>query len=75
METYLLYINITIKTKFNLFQISELLFLGESATSTQAVAWGLVTREISSKNDKDFEEKVMQITKEAVQGKYTEVSW
>lgn len=55
-------------------QISEILFLGEYATSTQAVTCGLITREISSKNDKDFEDKVKQITKEAVERKYTDVS-
>lgn len=54
--------------------MSEILFLGESATSTQAVNYGLITREISSKNDRDFEDKVTQLTKETLEGKYTEVS-
>lgn len=54
--------------------MSEILFLGESATSTQAVNYGLITREISSKNDRDFEDKVTQLTKETREEKYTEVS-
>lgn len=54
-----------------IFQFSELLFLGESLTSTQAITCGLITKEISSKNDKEFEEKVVQLTREC---KYTEVS-
>lgn len=57
------------------FQISEMLFLGHSMTSTQAMSCGLITREISSKNDKDFEDKVSQIVRECVDGRYTEVSF
>lgn len=50
-----------------------MLFLNESVTSTQAVNCGLITREISSKNDKEFEEKVIQVAKETVERKHTEV--
>lgn len=62
------------KSVFCYSKMSEILFLGESATSTQAVNYGLITREISSKNDKDFEDKVTQLAKETLDGKYTEVS-
>lgn len=57
--------------------MAELLFLGDSVTSTQAVNCGLITREISSKSDKDFDEKVTQLAKETVEeggGRFTDVS-
>lgn len=50
-----------------------MLFLDESVTSTQAANCGLITKEISSKNDKEFEEKVMQVANETVERKHTEV--
>lgn len=47
--------------------MAAMLFLGDTITSTQAVSVGLITREVSSRNPKEFEEKVFQIANELVE--------